>query len=63
MYVVPSTVPKKYISIDQKSMRLWDPTREYEVLHFEKDHFIRVVLPLPGRRIYIAAALDMKRAS
>ena len=59
-YVVPSTVPKKYISIDQKSMRLWDPTREYEVLHFEKDHFIRVVLPLPGRRIYIAAALDMK---
>ena len=41
-------------------MRLWDPTREYEVLHFEKDHFIRVVLPLPGRRIYIAAALDMK---
>jgi WD40 repeat protein len=58
--VVPSTMPKKYVSIDQKSMRLWDPTRDYEVLNLEKDHFIRVVLPIPGRRIYLAAALDMK---
>ena len=60
-HVIPATAPKKYVSLDQKTMRLWsEEGNDLEVLKLEKDNFIRVVLPLPGRRIFLAAALDMK---
>jgi WD40 repeat protein len=59
-HVVTATVPKKFVSLGQKTLRLWDQHRDYEVLKLERDNFVRVVLALPGRRIYLAAALDMK---
>ena len=59
--VIPSvTARQSFISLDQKTMRLFDQHRDFEVLKLERDNFIRVVLPLSGRRVYLAAALDMK---
>lgn len=48
-----------FVSLDEKSMRLWDRTREYSVCRWDRDNFVRAILPIPSLRIFIAAALDM----
>jgi WD40 repeat protein len=59
--IVPATGGKTrcFVSLDEKSMRLWDRTREYNVCRWDRDNFVRAILPIPSLRIFIAAALDM----
>ena len=59
--IVPATGSKMrcYVSLDEKSMRLWDKTREYNICRWDRDNFIRAILPIPPLRVFVAAALDM----
>ena len=59
--IIPATGGKSrcYVSLDEKSMRLWDKTHEYSVNTWDRDNYIRVIVSIPSLRIFIAAALDM----
>ena len=57
--VVYNKHTKKYVSLDQKGMRMWDMNREQKIVKFKKDNFIQALVYLETRQVYLAAALDM----